>query len=187
MAMSPLSSATEIGALDDFQETCELSDAIAKKKLHRNAPECGITDDKPSRSYLLPEHQRTAKHVLRVLEDRTPGGAVSPRAVIAKTVVPAPVMINNFKSALEEYLALVNALLPGPYLPQQLQLQPHADSFLEQTYSAEFVKSENTCSVLPVKTGSQFFQAADLTVAARNPFSRGQVYPREGGEGYCEL
>jgi hypothetical protein len=128
MAISPLSGdAFSISLVDDFRETCELI-ANKVKKIKSCTAECSIaTNEKTGRSKVTPQ-EITTKHLFA---ERTVPEEASLRDETAKTMLPAPVMINNYRMALEEYLSMVNALLPEQYV---LQLsQAHAMPFLKQT------------------------------------------------------
>jgi hypothetical protein len=144
MAMSPLTGeAAEIDVKDGCEETCELNEAIATRT-RNNATDCSITGNEQTLRSTIQPHQRTAGHVPA---ERTFVEEVFLRAETARTMVPAPVMINNFRIALEKYLALVNTLLPEPYLLQPFQ--PLAKAFLELTdpVAASFPTACSTTSL----------------------------------------
>lgn len=135
MGITPFSSNAADTRLeeDDFKETSELNETIPNKakKEKNTTTDCSITTDEKTPRSIIPSHKITTKHLLA---ERTVLGEASLRAERVKTTAPASVIINNYRMALEEYLSLVNTLLPEPYLLRQLQ--PHPTSFLKQTESA---------------------------------------------------
>jgi len=135
LALSLLAnSAAALSFEEGAQEASELNKTVSKKanKVKNNSTDCIITkNEKTARSKILP-HEITTKHLFAV---RTVLGEVPLRAERARSMIPAPVMLNNYGMALDEYLTLVNTLQPEPYLPQKLQ--PHANPFLKQTNPLE--------------------------------------------------
>jgi len=137
MTISPFSGdAADIRAEDDLQETCELKETIASKakKVKHNTADCSVTRSEETPQSIIPLDEMPPGHLFT---GRTVLGEASLMAVRTKTIALAPAMTNNYRMALEEYLSLVNTLLPVPYYlyPPQL-IQPHNKPFLKQTNPA---------------------------------------------------
>jgi len=129
IALSPLSvDAAEVvpgpAREKDIEETCEENEPSARKRGNSSAGGIIAEDKKIQRSEIQPDQVTTGQ----VLVEKASTGGASLRAETARTMVPIPVIINNYRRALEAYLILVSTLLPEPCLAQRAL--PHTASIL---------------------------------------------------------
>lgn len=113
----------------DIEETCEENEPSAKTRGNDPAGSITARNEKTSRPDTLLD-QMTAG---QVSAEKAGTGEGFLRVEASRTMVPNPVLINNYRRALVEYLILVNTLLPEPYVVQWVR--PHRTSFLAHTIS----------------------------------------------------
>lgn len=132
MALSPLSvDAAEIVPRPERENEIEESDegnkASAKARGNPAAASIRAGDDRTQRSHAL----RGGIPAMHVIAVRALTGEVALGAGTVLATVPTPVIISDYRRALEAYLTLVGTLLPEPYLLQRVR--PHPDPSLSHT------------------------------------------------------